>query len=282
MPMRLAALLLLLPLAAMAEDAAPSPVTSVAIDENTTVAIATVEASHTDILAVIENGELIWSQAGFYLQFGAPPGQDIAPGTDITGSGVPELLISEYSGGAHCCTTYYVYAFEPFFRRLAVIPTLDAGARFEDLDGKPGLEVVTADMTFAYWNTYYAASPKPRVVFAWNGTDYVAAPALMATPAPDAADLATQAQGVAASDQWTADALDPDLWRTMLDLIYGGHADLAWTFLDNGWPAGRDGKEAFRRDFSCTLQGSPWWPAVAELNGLGDGPLVTDCPPAEG
>ncbi len=273
MPMRLAALFLLLPLAAMAEDAAPSPVTSLAIDENTTVAIATVEATHTDILAVIVDGELVWSQAAFILQFGAPPGQDIAPGTDITGSGVPELLISEYSGGAHCCTTYYVFAFEPFFRRLAVIPTLDAGARFEDLDGKPGLEVITADMTFAYWNTYYAASPKPRVVLAWTGADYVAAPELMAAPPPSPEALASQAAEIAASDQWTPDQLDPDLWREMLELIYSGHGDLAWSFLEAAWPSGRDGQEAFRAAFLCQLATSPWWPALSAMNGL-------DAPPA--
>ena len=265
---RLALLFAALPVLAAAADTPPAPVASVTIDEHTTVAIATVTETHTDILAVIVDGDLVWTQAGFILQFGAPPGQDIVPGTDITGSGVPELLVSEYSGGAHCCTTYHLFAFEPFFRRLAVIPTLDAGARFENLDGRPGMEMVTADMTFAYWNTYYAASPKPRVVLAWNGSDYVVAPDLMAAAAPDAADLAAQAQAVAASDQWTDDAMDPDLWRTMLDLIYGGHADLAWGFLDAAWPAGRDGKDAFRTDLLCQLATSPWWDTIAAMDGL--------------
>lgn len=274
---RLAAVLFVLPLFAAAADAPPQPVTAVTVDDGVTVAIATVEENHTDILAVMVDGALIWAQTGYILQFGAPPGQDIAPGTDITGSGVPELLVAEYSGGAHCCTTYYLYAFKPYFRLLTTIPTLDAGARFEDLDGRPGLEAITADMTFAYWNTYYAASPKPRVVLAWNGSAYVAAPDLMATPAPDEADLDTQAAAVAASDQWTADTMDPDLWRTMLDLIYGGHADLAWRFLDAAWPTNRDGKETFRTDFLCQLATSPWWNTIATMDSL-EAPV--DCPAA--
>jgi len=269
--------LLASPLATALADDTPPPVQAVAIDDNTTVAIATVAETHTDILAVIVNNELVWTQGGYILEFGAPPGSDIAPGTDITGSGIKELLVTEYSGGAHCCTTYYVYAFEPFFRRLAVIDTQSSGARFEDLDGKPGLEVITADNTFAYWKTYYAASPKPQVILAWDGTAFVPSAALMAAPAPSAADLKAQAARVAASDQWTADDLDPDLWRRMLDLLYSGHADLAWSFLDDGWPAARDGKDAFARAFKCELAASPFWDAVAAINKLDTNPPA-DCP----
>lgn len=275
---RLAAALVLaaLPLAAPAEDG--PALETVAVDDTTTVAIAHMREASTDVLMVIRDYELVWSQSGYMLAFGAPPGQEIAPGTDITGSGIAELLVSEFTGGAHCCTTYHILALEPFVRVLATIDTQDAGARFEDLDGRPGLEAITADTTFAYWNTYYAASPKPQVVLAWNGSAYVATPALMAAPAPSAGDLKAEAAAVAASDQWTADQMDPDLWRTMLDLIYTGHADLAWSFLDDGWPQGRDGKDAFRTALLCQLATSPYWDAVSQMNGL-DAP--TGCPAAD-
>lgn len=277
MPRRLVAALALaaLPVAALADDGPTVEV--VAVDDSITVAIAHMREASTDVLMVIRDFELVWSQSGYMLAFGAPPGQDIAPGTDITGSGVSELLVSEFTGGAHCCTTYHVLALEPFVRVLATIDTQDSGARFEDLDGRPGLEAITADTTFAYWNTYYAASPKPRVVLAWNGSAYVADPALMAAPAPAADALRAEAAAVAASDQWADDQMDPDLWRTMLDLIYSGHADLAWSFLDEGWPADRDGRDDFRTALLCQLATSPYWDAVAQMNAL-DAPA--DCPPA--
>ena len=48
----------------------------------------------------------------------------------------------------------------------------------------------------------------------------------------------------------------------MLDLIYTGHDEEAWKFLDDAWPPKVHGKDAFARDFRAQLAKSPYWPAV--------------------
>jgi hypothetical protein len=137
--------------------------------------------------------------------------------------------------------------------------------------------MITGDNTFAYWNTYYAASPAPEVMLAWNGETYAPDTDLMAAAAPSDTDLKEQAATIAASDQWTEADMDPDLWRQMLDLIYSGHADLAWTFLDDGWPVDRAGKDTFKTNFRCQLAQIPYWNAIAAMNHISPDDVPADC-----
>jgi hypothetical protein len=50
------------------------------------------------------------------------------------------------------------------------------------------------------------------------------------------------------------------LWTTEMRLIYSGHSDLAWKFLDKAWPASIPGKERWLGDFCSRLKTSPYWP----------------------
>lgn len=248
------------------------------IGENVQVGIARFEALYTEVLVIFRDWQLAASVDGYRFEIDSEWGPGIPPGSDVTGDGEPDLVAMEYSGGAHCCHTYYIFSLAPEVTLLGVLETWDAGARFIDLDGDGALEVESADLAFAYWNASFADSPAPRVVWRWDGAAYVAAPDLMAAPAPADAELADEAAAIAASDRWGTDYWDSDVWRVMLDLIYAGHMETAWSFMAAAWQPGRNDMEAFRRDFSCNLQASVWWPAVAQVNGLPQGPLVTDCP----
>jgi len=62
---------------------------------------------------------------------------------------------------------------------------------------------------------------------------------------------------------WPVAEVPPALWGAMLDLMYGGHQDAAWQFLDAAWPAQVGGKARFKRDFSAQLKQSPYWKAIA-------------------
>lgn len=247
------------------------------LDDDTTVGIAHFDDLRMDVMMVIDKDELVWSQGGYVLEMGDDFNIPVKTGTDITGNGVPNMILLSFSGGAHCCSTYYLFAFEPYFRQVAVIDTQDSGARFVPHSGVTGLVMITGDNTFAYWNTYYAASPAPEVKLVWDGTAYTFEAHLMAAPAPSADTLKQQAATVAVSDQWTNTDMDPDLWREMLDLIYSGHADLAWTFLDDGWPTDRASKDTFKTNFRCQLAQSPYWDAIAAMNGINPDDVPADC-----
>jgi hypothetical protein len=76
--------------------------------------------------------------------------------------GSPDVVMSLFSGGAHCCFVDQV--FSPGSGRFYVkseIDLGDPGARLETLPGSPYVAIVTANDNFAYEFTDFAASGLP-------------------------------------------------------------------------------------------------------------------------
>jgi hypothetical protein len=72
-----------------------------------------------------------------------------------------ELLVSTYSGGAHCCETLRVWALEKKPRKILEYDAGNAGGfELKDLDGDGRQELVLGDDSFAYFGDLcYACSP---------------------------------------------------------------------------------------------------------------------------
>jgi hypothetical protein len=224
---------------------------------------------------VFKHGEKVYTLSGNRLFFGHvysdEPALDndlIAIGKDITGNGVPNLVVSEWSGGAHCCFVFHVYELGPSFREVA---SIDAGhgdfSHFANLDHGNSLEFVTADWTFAYWRTGFAQSPAPQVILRFKEGAYGLAIDLMRKSKPTQETLTAEARKVRSDPSWTQKEQPPALWDYMLQLIYGGNGSMAREFLDKAWPLSIAGKEEFYQDFRTTLSHSPYWKALLELNG---------------
>ena len=56
----------------------------------------------------------------------------------------------------------------------------------------------------------------------------------------------------------------------MLDLIYGGHEELALEFFNMAWPPWADGKEEALAHFRQEVASSPWYQQVAAQTGMGE------------
>ena len=206
-----------------------------------------------------------------------PDAAMIKMGMDITGDGQPDLVISEWLGRANCCLIFHIFEIGQTFKKLG---TIDAefgasGSHFilPDKDSKDtGLAIQIHDWIFANWNTDFADSPAPKVILHFSDNAYRIAPDLMRERALDASDLATRAAAVAKyapsakGGAWPHTKVSPQLWGTMLDLIYSGHEEGAWKFLDDAWPSKVRGKDVFARDFRAQLAKSPYWPAVKAMN----------------
>jgi hypothetical protein len=201
----------------------------------------------------------------------------IKMGMDITGAGQPDLVISEWLGGANCCLLFHIFEIGPTFKKLGAIDAEfgDSGPHFvhPDKDSKStGLAIEIHDWAFANWNTDFADSPAPKVILRFSDNAYRVAPDLMRAPVLSASDLAARAAEVknyatsAKGGTWPHAGISPQLWATMLDLIYSGHADDAWKFLDDAWPPKVQGRDAFARDFRTQLAKSKYWPAVEAMN----------------
>ncbi len=216
-------------------------------------------------LAIERGGKSVYRQQSYDFHLGGFDPSDakqkglLAVGKDVTGAGVPDLVVSEYTGGAHCCFLAHVFELGKEFRNVATLDARDGDlSHFEDLDSDGALEFVTNDFTFAYWRASFADSPAPRVVLKFRAGAYHVAPELMQKAAPAAAELESRSREVRGRGRWAAGRVPPALWAAMLDLIYRGHPDLAWSFLNSAWGGSTREKETFRKEFLARLAKSPY------------------------
>jgi hypothetical protein len=224
---------------------------------------------------ILRDRRRVFTQNGFqyYLGGGASAADEsssrVKMGTDITGEGQPNLVLGEWSGGAHCCLKLQVFEIGEKFRKVAELDLQHtADPEFADVDGDGRIELVVADWTFAYWHAPFADSPAPQVILRFRDGAFHLATELMRKTPPRDADLTSKARQIRENPDWTENSDPPaGLWGEMLDLVYGGNAQLAWSFLDVAWPPARPGKEKFLQEFREQLAKSPYWSDLQELSG---------------
>lgn len=262
--------------------------------------------------ALYHNGKLVDVRSGSLYatapsqgkeeDFNTVPGP--VPGTDIDGNGIPDLLLYEYSGGAHCCyTVWHIECGERPFVRCGLY-TGHSRPVFGDMDGDGRVEVRLVDTSYAYWNECYAASPFPPVVLRIRNNHYEMAEEIMRAQGPSAAEVEEmgrklrtcvayfsaleeslrQDTGLPESNEdcdgppmqaWRNGhvTVPSSVWRMMLDLIYSGRNREALAFVETVWPKGKPGKEDFTRDVADLVVES-WYgqrlPWITELKRLVD------------
>ena len=90
---------------------------------------------------------------------------------DIEHDGQPDVVLELYSGGAHCCSIDQVFSWQP--AAMTYVETQrdfgDPGARIVDLRRNGRYEFLTADDSFAYEFTDFAASGLPIEILTFSG-----------------------------------------------------------------------------------------------------------------
>lgn len=219
---------------------------------------------------IARNGHRVCKENGSYIvNYRVNPrgGEDNLPmvGKDITGDGIPDLVVEGYSGGAHCCFTYFIFSLGAQFKKIAELYGYDSQFEFLDLDGDNVLEIRGRDVTFAYWETSFAESPAPVIILRYDGNTYSLATTLMKQPPPGEVAYWKKIRDIKKAKEWE-DGVPPSLWGYMLDLIYSGNGELAWKVIDTAWPKKRPGKEEFRAKFQEKLSESPYWEGLKAMN----------------
>ncbi len=245
---------------------------------------------------LLHDGKRVYALHAQRFFIGAEPGEDhpapagaeaiTAMGKDLTGDGTGDLLITEYTGGAHCCFLLHLFELGEKPRYIQTISCGDGAGVFENLDKDAAVEIRIQDWTFAYWHECFMRSPAPDVILKYNGSRYVMSPELMRTPPPSEEKLRETAAEIAGMKDWAparGEALIIDkiagrdfgadegwvptaLWAEMLDRIYSGNMSAAWRLADLAWAGKKVSKEDFLREFREQLATSPYWPELRKMN----------------
>jgi hypothetical protein len=90
---------------------------------------------------------------------------------DLEHTGEPDVVLTLFSGGAHCCTVLQIFSFNAAASSYVETERVigDPDARIVDLGHDGRFEFVTADDSFAYRFTDYAASGLPIEILAFAG-----------------------------------------------------------------------------------------------------------------
>ena len=222
------------------------------------------------VLQIFKDGELVFEEQYHKYSLGTSAGDlslEHSPqiGEDITGDGEPDLTVSHWSGGAHCCFDVYVFSIGEEFRFVDKIEGEHGFYGFEDLDADGIPEFILYDWAFAYWKASFAGSPAPRVVLSFRDGQYRVNYDLMRREAvsdeqyfqtveenKDFVEFLCRGE----YDQaWIKgkDCVTAYFWGHMLELLYTGHPQKAWAFADRAWDAGPETKQAFLDDFKGQL-----------------------------
>jgi hypothetical protein len=92
---------------------------------------------------------------------------------DLDGNKLPEVIVSTFTGGAHCCTNFMIYTWQKNQFIETKIDNLNAGGgEFKDLDKDGKIEFLTVDNAFLYQFSSYAGSFPPSLILSLNNGEF--------------------------------------------------------------------------------------------------------------
>lgn len=228
-----------------------------------------------DVFQIYKGEELVYqSDIGYEYWLGKEEGL-FQPGDDITGDGIPNLVVMESSGGNSFAFSCTVFSLGEKFRLIQGLPRGD----FVDINQDGKLECIAYQQGFTFWHACHALSPAPKLIYEYVNDKYLLAPALMYQPLPDKEEINRTIEDLKRScveveekkwddaDGWNYGnvCIFSPVWSYMLDLMFAGHPHEAYDFLNEVWPKGEKGKYNFLYDFEKILNEHTNWPALKPL-----------------
>lgn len=216
---------------------------------------------HKDVLVAVHEGHLFQIERQFENS-GEPDRIEI--GSEITGDGRANLVIHEWTGGAHCCFIVRIYDIEGVPVLLDEIRA-GHGGMLVDLDEDGALEYRMWDWTYAYWRTDFARSPVPEMVLKYDkhSRKFVVACDLMMKERPNEDEIEELIVSLRTRPEDCLDGPDhTEYLLAVLSLMYSGHEDVAWTVAQRAWTGDAMGYAEFVLDLDDMRSRSPWWAQV--------------------
>jgi hypothetical protein len=194
-------------------------------------------------------------------------------GMDITGDGVPNLVIRQWLGSVHGDSKYLVLEVDDSV--VNEIGTIDGllDVKFQDLNNDGIFEITGKDKAYIYFDgDSFTSSPLPLVILSYNKSLAKFVPdkkLMLKSPFPqDQLDILSLKYKE--NPRWSKEFRPPsELFVTMLELIYSGNKKQAWELFNASWPnVSNVLKEQYKEALEKNLRKSPFYPAIANWNKL--------------
>jgi hypothetical protein len=239
-------------------------------------------AGEEDLLTIRQRGILVHSEITDHISFLTPADENatLPEAVSIKSQNNQDIVIQQYSGGAHCCLSIEVATLGETFEISNSLDLRDAGASLIRLPvDLYGFE--SADMAYAYRWTSFADSPSPTIYIQYDAErGFFLAVDMMRTERMPRETLNEVARRMRSDvSAWNAGtAPPPDYIKAVLGFVYTGDMEGSRENSAEAWPDWVPDASQFITDlYECALPSSPWWPGIAQLNGISPYPKGEQC-----
>jgi hypothetical protein len=149
-------------------------------------------------------------------------------------------------------------------------------AFLKDLDRDSIPEFIANDLHFLWWKTWKTESPRPLLVWKWDGNRFKLANYRFRDFIIEFHSRWVNFSELPKIDSSMTSGYDrndeipvfppPELAIVMLAYIYAGRPQMADSIFDSYWQDTIPGKDAYYRDFHQQLDSNPIWPELQQSN----------------
>jgi hypothetical protein len=236
------------------------------------VSISRTSDGNQGILKINKGESLVYEEAdrGSYYWTGPDASSSIIDrfsGRDINGDGKPDLVITKWNGGAHCCFSLRIFSLGENFRKVVEVEGGSNTFEFKDLDKDGDQELIFYDNPTDYMFSCYAESAQGRTILTFENGNYVIDGKHMRSLAPSKKKiqllkLMARRELLSAKELRN---LPNSFLELMMQMSYSGRINEAFQIVDDIWPPHLGPKEIFKRQFNEALSGSQYWSSFNAL-----------------
>jgi hypothetical protein len=183
-----------------------------------------------------------------------------------------QLVILQYTGGAHCCWIYKIYDFSPKLRLLFDgekfgVDSIGYELYPKDIDGDGRYEFIQAVMTFDYFHMSHSSSVFPSAVFSYSEKTGMYLPAnhkfssyLLTGMEKDLNRVEEERVKIEPNDVISHERYLSAVLQVLLKYIYAGKEADGWEFFDHEYNLNNKGE--IKVDIRNALKSDPIYQSI--------------------